>query len=406
LTIKSGIFNSVNGDRKYKAEDFASYFAMFIANGVFPNPSTGFQVIANGDMTVSLKAGQAWINGYYITNDADYNMTIDVADGVLNRIDRVVLQLNYLNREITPIIKKGTFASSPVAPTLKRDADAYEIALADIYVGKGVLSITQTNITDLRLNNDLCGIVHGTVDQVDTTTIFNQYQSWFNTYSVEKSAEFEVWKTGEEQDFTTWKAEQQSLFESWKTNEEQVFSTWSAEQRADFDAWFLTIQDILDANTAGNLQNQITQLDADVGDITTLQTVEKRSITGALNEVNAELGNLEQTVSEHQAEDASLTQKGHVQLSNDTNSIDETKAATPKAVKILNDNLVTHLADKANPHNVTAVQVGAIPSNEKGQPGGVATLDDKGYIVQAQAGNGILSGPTTDQTYLELMGVL
>jgi hypothetical protein len=228
MTIKSGMFNSVNGDRKYKAEDFAAYFATFIANGVFPNPSTGFQVIANGDMSVTLKPGKAWINGYYITNDADYNLTIDVADGVLNRIDRIVLQLNYLNREIQPLVKKGTFASSPVAPALQRDADAYEIALADVYIGKGVLSISQANITDLRLNNEVCGIVHGTVDQVDTTTIFNQYQDWFNQT---------------------------------KSSTETELSRFEANQEQQFNDWFAAIQDILDGDVAGNLANRITSLE-------------------------------------------------------------------------------------------------------------------------------------------------
>lgn len=239
MAIKSGIFNSVNGDRRYKAEDFASYFAKFIGNGVFPNPSNGFQVIANGDMTVSLKAGNAWIFGYYATNDDDYIMALDVADGVLNRIDRIVLQLNYLNRSIVPLIKKGTFASSPVAPALKRDADAYEIALADILINKGVLSITQSNITDTRLNKDLCGIVHGTVEQVDTTTIFNQYQAWFNEFSIAKQAEFNTWKTAQETDY----------------------STWSTAQKNEFENWFTSMQDILSGDVAGNLLNKITLIE-------------------------------------------------------------------------------------------------------------------------------------------------
>lgn len=266
MPLKSGIFNSVNGDRRYKAEDFARYFATFIANGVFPNPSTGFQVVEGGDMTVNLKAGQAWINGYYITNDADYNLTIEVADGVLNRVDRVVLQLNYLNREITPLVKKGTFASSPVAPALQRDADAYEIALADVYIGAGVLSVTQANITDTRLDSDLCGIVHGTVEQVDTTTIFNQYQSWYETFTTNKETEIDSWQTGQEQEF----------------------DTWQAQEQADFDAWFQTIQDTLSGDTAGNLQAQI-------GTLTNLQTTNKTDLVSAVNEVKGE-------VTEHQAD--------------------------------------------------------------------------------------------------------
>ncbi len=38
----------------------------------------------------------------------------------------------------------------------------------------------QSNITDLRLNKELCGIVHGVIQQADTTEIFRQFQAWFN----------------------------------------------------------------------------------------------------------------------------------------------------------------------------------------------------------------------------------
>jgi len=179
--IRSGFFNSVNQDRKYNASDFAEYFASFISSGVFPNPSTNLQVVAQTipDMTVIVRPGKAWINGYILINDDDYVLQLDPADGVLNRIDRVVARYDVEDREIRIEIKKGTFASAPEPPSLQRDADAYELGLADIYVAAGAVSITQANITDLRLNTDLCGIVHGTVNQVDTTTLFNQYQTWF-----------------------------------------------------------------------------------------------------------------------------------------------------------------------------------------------------------------------------------
>ncbi len=80
---KSFVFNSVNGDRRYKAEDFREYFASFIGNGVFPNPSTNLQVIANSNMTITIKQGKAWLNGAIYINTDDYILNIDVADGVL-----------------------------------------------------------------------------------------------------------------------------------------------------------------------------------------------------------------------------------------------------------------------------------------------------------------------------------
>ncbi|QOY37038.1 hypothetical protein AWH56_005175 [Anaerobacillus isosaccharinicus] len=219
MAITSGLFMSVNGDRKYKADFFASYFASFIANGVFPNPSTGLQVIANGDMTVSVRTGKAWIKGYYMANDSDYNLQLDVADGVLKRIDRIVLRLDFLDRQIVPLVKKGAFATVPVAPALKRDADAYELAIADVLINNGAISVSQANITDLRLNKSLCGIVHGTVDQIDTTGLFAQYDDAFRT-------------------------------------------------------WFESIQDILDGDVAANLASRISTVEEEVNNNTTaIQTV-------------------------------------------------------------------------------------------------------------------------------------
>lgn len=193
MAIYSGLFNSVNGDRKYDAWWFALYFSRFIGNGVYPNPSTGLQVTESENLETVVKPGDGWINGYFIHSDSDYVLQHDLADGVLSRIDRVVMRLNYTSRQIELDIKKGEFSSDPVAPLLQRDADFFELALADVLINNGSTQITQANITDNRLNKELCGIVHGVVDQVDLTTIFNQYQSWLKQITAEQEAEFNAW---------------------------------------------------------------------------------------------------------------------------------------------------------------------------------------------------------------------
>ncbi len=179
---KSSFFNSINGDRKYKAEDFAAYFGSFISNGIFPNPTDNLRVISNENMTVTLKPGKAWINGYFYVNDNDLILPIDVADGVLDRIDRVVIRLDYVNREIRAVVKKGTFASSPIAPTLQRDMDIYELAIADIKINKGAVSILQADIIDTRLDLNLCGVTNSliTVDVGIITEQFSEdFTAWF-----------------------------------------------------------------------------------------------------------------------------------------------------------------------------------------------------------------------------------
>lgn len=241
----SGFHNSKNGDRRVKSDFFARFFGSLIGNGVFPNPSTGLQVIANDDMTVTLRAGKGWINGYFYENTDDRIFTIDIADGILKRIDRIVLQFNNLDRSIRAKIKKSAFASTPVAPELQRNTDAYELGIADLAINNGTISINQSAITDLRLNTDLCGIVQGLIDQVDTTTIFNQYLSWFNET---------------------------------KNDAETDIANLKTEFESDFNTWFVTLQGVLSGDVAGNLLNLINENTADIEVHTTAISANTASI--------------------------------------------------------------------------------------------------------------------------------
>src|SRR5690554_4319348 len=135
MAVYSGFFNSINGDRRYNAHWFALFFSTLIGNGVFPNPSTGLQVVENEQLQTTVKPGRGWINGYFVVNDSDFTIEHDLSDGVLSRIDRIVLRLNYQNRLIEVALKKGENSSNPTAPNLQRDGSVYELALADVYIG-------------------------------------------------------------------------------------------------------------------------------------------------------------------------------------------------------------------------------------------------------------------------------
>ncbi|MEG0612656.1 MAG: hypothetical protein RR486_09080 [Clostridium sp.] len=248
-------------DRVYLAEDYARYFASFIGNGVFPNPAANLQVIASDNMTITLKCGNAWINGYFYENTDILTLPITVADGVLNRIDRVVLRLDFLNRDIKAYIKKGTFASSPVAQGLQRDADMHEIGIADVLVSKGAIKITQANITDLRLNKEFCGIVHGTVEQVDPTAIFNQFQSWYTQT-----------KNSYDTDFTNWTTEKKEAFDGWFTTNTKAFldkfniwyNTNTTQWTTNFTTWFDAIKGQLDGDVAAKLTAKTLELESNI----------------------------------------------------------------------------------------------------------------------------------------------
>ena len=193
MSEKSSFFNSVSGDRKYKAEDWASYFGTLIGNGVFPNPATNLQVVPGArGLTVTVHAGKAWINGYYYYNTDDLTLTLPTPDGSKKRIDRIVVRWSLSDRKISAAVKSGTAATNPSAAVLQRDSDVYELAIADVLVGVAATSITSASITDRRYDSTLCGVVTGTVQQIDTSAFDAQVQSFLD----DSEAEFTTWLNG------------------------------------------------------------------------------------------------------------------------------------------------------------------------------------------------------------------
>ena len=182
MAIKYGFFNSVDGDRKYNADDISSYFVKLISNGVFATPSTCMKVNAKSGMTVTVNAGFGFINAKYIQNTSDYDITLDTADTTNPRIDRVVIGLNTANRAITIYVLKGTAAATPEAPALTRTSTIYELCLAEITVAANATEITQADITDRRGYTSLCGYVTGLIQQIDTDDLFDQFEAAFNTW--------------------------------------------------------------------------------------------------------------------------------------------------------------------------------------------------------------------------------
>ena len=172
-------------DRVYQAQHFAAYFASFINNGVFAQHADQLQVVAmpTPAMQVTVRKGQGWINGYWYENTDELYLPIEVADGVLHRIDSVVLRFGTAERTMWLVVKKGVPAvSNPVKPELTRNADYYELQLATVSIPASSINITQARITDTRLDTNVCGWVAGVVDQIDTTGLFAQYNSAFEAW--------------------------------------------------------------------------------------------------------------------------------------------------------------------------------------------------------------------------------
>lgn len=160
----------------YTAEDAQLWFATR-TSGVYAG--THLPVTATGTMNVTVGTGIAWLHydtfaGCVYGNTDNRTLTVEMSDGEYDRIDRVCVRLEMLNNLCYLYIKKGTAASSPVAPALQRDNLAYEISVAKIYVGVGVTAINAGNITDERLDSSVCGLMRDGVTGIDTSVISAQ----------------------------------------------------------------------------------------------------------------------------------------------------------------------------------------------------------------------------------------
>ena len=66
MSVSSGFFNSLNGDRKYNAAQMSAIFDGLIIDGVFASIGTAFAVKAAGGLTVNVGIGST-IHGQSMT---------------------------------------------------------------------------------------------------------------------------------------------------------------------------------------------------------------------------------------------------------------------------------------------------------------------------------------------------
>lgn len=158
------------------------------SSGVF-GADGNLSVTANGGMTVGISDGVGWLandkaDGTVFWNDtkeqtgSELQLTIPLADPVLPRIDRIVVSWDTVDYASKPRIEvlKGTPNNAPTAPELTNNTLKRQISLASISVAAAVSSISADNITDERLDPDVCGLVTDWVS-VDTTTMQAQFSS-------------------------------------------------------------------------------------------------------------------------------------------------------------------------------------------------------------------------------------
>lgn len=254
MSVSSGFFNSLNGDRKYNAAQMSAIFDGLIIDGVFASIGTAFAVKAVGGLTVNIGVGKAWFDHTWTVNDSILPMTAPEAEVLLDRIDAVVLEVNGTEsvRENTIKFVKGNPSSAPSRPTLTNEGNVHQYPLCYIYRKYGTAVINQADITPM-VGTESTPFVTGILQTISLDELLGKWQDELDRFTDARSQEVDDWIAQEESDFTAWFNKMKADLQQ----EQTVLDQWIASEQADFLAWYNQMKDQLSGDVAGNLQLEI-----------------------------------------------------------------------------------------------------------------------------------------------------
>lgn len=254
MSVSSGFFNSLNGDRKYNAAQMSAIFDGLIIDGVFASIGTAFAVKAAGGLTVNVGIGKAWFDHTWTVNDSILPMTAPEAEVLLDRIDAVVLEVNGMEsvRENTIKFVKGNPSSTPSRPTLTNEGNVHQYPLCYIYRKYGTAVINQADITPM-VGTESTPFVTGILQTISLDELLGKWQDELDRFTDARSQEVDDWIAREESDFTAWFNKMKADLQQ----EQTVLDQWIASEQADFLAWYNQMKDQLSGDVAGNLQLEI-----------------------------------------------------------------------------------------------------------------------------------------------------
>lgn len=166
--------NNIN----YMAED-AELFHCTRTSGIWAEDSFSIS-LTGADNNVTIGTGIAWINNEEFSGKVSAlksakTINLGIADGVYPRIDVIAIQYSANNNATDVIVKKGTPATNPVRPAIVRTGAVYELYIASVYRPAGATAITASNVTDLRMDKTVCGLMADSVTKIDMDAIRAQF---------------------------------------------------------------------------------------------------------------------------------------------------------------------------------------------------------------------------------------
>lgn len=181
-SVKKIVDSTPTYDRAINSKVKRNLNELLYTKGIAPNSGSAFKVIAGNGMSVKVQCNGSWahVGGNLCYEESTERVIVmDAADSTYDRFDAVVIRNNISTsvRKADIYVVKGTPASSPKIPDLTNTPEIQEICLAAVLVSRNSSNISQSKITDTRLDPEKCGIFTNAFGEIDTKPFFTQLES-------------------------------------------------------------------------------------------------------------------------------------------------------------------------------------------------------------------------------------
>ena len=236
MAFQCGFFNSVNGDRRYTAEQMNNPYKGIVSNGVLAktDDSTSFQVQEKSGLNIVVKEGYGIFADKWAILDADLQLTIPTPHVSYARIDSVIVRIDNNENVRAGSIEyvQGTPATNPAAPALTRNSTVMEYRLANIRVPANATSVSQATITDTRPSAD-CGFVTNLLQNSDISATYAQWEAQFNEWLASRQTEYNTWSNNKKSEYENFVSNEKSKYNQFVDNKQTEYENFvAAEQKS------------------------------------------------------------------------------------------------------------------------------------------------------------------------------
>lgn len=172
----------------YNAEDAETYLSTRIS-GIYAADDC-FDLSITADRTVTIGPGLAWVRntrfaGKSICNREVLALAIPMADSSKPRTDRIVLRYDKAENKSELVVKTGTPGSAAAVPDVVQTELVYELGLYTVLVAAGSTVVKVADVTDTRLNEQVCGLMRDRVTGLPTAQIARQADALLDAIKAE-----------------------------------------------------------------------------------------------------------------------------------------------------------------------------------------------------------------------------